>query len=303
MLHVLIFQALIGLTPLFITFVNPHFSAALLVFLRYSFSSVFFLLLIVMRKHLLAELLSLSPKKLFGLSILGILGSGLGSLLYVLSIRLIGISLSSTIQSLDIPISILLAVVFLKEKLTKSFIMKGIIVLVGFYLLTITGNTFKVSGNTFFLGVFIAFLNAVVFGVASLLGKKLLQVHTSPTIVAFFRQGLGAMTNLFIALITFQAFSSVLSLQLKDWGAITFLGIFTGGIGYILYYKALHVLEVKKISLFFISSTVVSVLAGIAIGERLSIIQWVGVGITLAGITLFLREKTSTVEEVEEEQV
>lgn len=293
--YILIFQTLVGLSPLLIKIVNPNFSAALLVFLRYSISSLFVLVFILMSKPLLQEIRALTLKKINGLIFLGILGSGLGSLLFVFAVRMIGVSLSSIIENLEIPIGILLAVIFLKEKLTKRFVVIGAAILTGFYMLTINNNTFSQPGSNFLFGILIAFSTAIIFGSATVTAKVLLSSNISPTIVSFFRQGLGALFNLAIALITLHSLSSIFTLNAKDWFAIIILGIFMGGVGFILYYKALHIVEVKKISFFFIASPIVSTITGVATGERLSIIQWIGTVTILIGIAMILRVKDSKI--------
>lgn len=293
-IFIVIFQFLIGLSPIFIKLVSITLPGSLFIFLRFGIAAVFFLLFIFFSKKLFDELKQLSLKKVKWLIFLGLFSSGLGSFLYVLSVRTIGASLTSIISNLEIPLGILFAVLFLKEKLTKQFIVTGIVILIGFYMVTIRQETISVESNTFLIGIAIAFLTAVIFGFSTILGKILLKENISPAIISLFRQGFGAIFGLMIALFSVGSFTPIITLSLKDWMLIIFTGIIISGVGFIFYYEALKRVEVKKISFFFIVSPIVSVGLGALTGETLNVVQWAGVFIILTGIAILLqlREKT-----------
>lgn len=291
-IFILIFQSLIGLSPIMIKLVDAGLPGSLFVFLRFGIAAIFFLIFIFLSKKLFKELKQLSLKKIKWLIFLGLLSSGLGSFLYVLSVRTIGASLTSIISNLEIPLGILFAVMFLKEKLTKLFIVIGIIILIGFYMVTIKPEAIAVGDNTFSIGIAIAFLTAVIFGFSTIIGKILLTDNISPAIISLFRQGFGAVFGLIIALFTISSFTPIVNISAKDWMLILLTGIIISGVGFIFYYEALKRIEVKKISFFFILSPIVSVSIGTLTGETLSIVQWIGIVIILTGITVLLQLKS-----------
>lgn len=300
-IFILIFQFLIGLSPVLIKQIDTNLPGSVMVFLRFGLSTLFFLSLIIVNKKLLNELKTLTFKKMRGLIFLGLLGSGLGSLLFVFAVRTIGASLTSIISNLEIPLGILFAVFFLKEKLTKPFIFIGTIILVGFYMVTVRTESIILGGNNFLAGVAFALTTAIIFGLSTILGKILLKENITPTIISFFRQGFGAIFNLIIILFTIHTLTPIINISIKDWVLIAILGIIISGLGFIFYYEGLHRVSVKKISFFFIAAPIVSVISGVLTGERLNMIQWMGVFVILIGITALLKLKETPLPEKEGE--
>lgn len=75
-------------------------------------------------------------------------------------------------------------------------------------------------------------------------------------------------------------------------GHIVFLGLCCSALGYWLYNYALEILDVAVSSVFINLIPVVTVAAGYCIlGERLTLLQWAGAGLVIAGVYLAMRNK------------
>lgn len=290
MLYVIIFELMAGFTTYAIKQINPVFPSSLLVFTRFGLASLSFLVFISLQSKYRKEVLTIPKKQLLYLLYLGAIGSGVVSTIYVLSVRYIGITLSTIIASLEIPLGILFAVIFLKERLTLRFVLISILTLFGFFLLLFQ-NTIPTDVNTlFFVGVFFAVLSAVIWASATLVGKNLLTKNVSVVVVPFFRNFFAMICALVIAILSSVSIVSSYSLlQTSDWLWIIYIGVGVSGLGFVIYYKALQTVEVKKISLFFTISPVFGVVLGVFAGEVFSLGQWVGVVTILVGIALLLR--------------
>lgn len=119
------------------------------------------------------------------------------------------------------------------------------------------------------------------------MGKVLLKKLT-PTAVALYRFTVATLFNSLIFLVIYsgRTAESLQTISNTDWLKLLYLGVGVSGIGLLLYYKALHFMEVKQLSLLATLPVVLSVLLGVATGETLLIHQWVGAFIILSGIAV-----------------
>ena len=122
-------------------------------------------------------------------------------------------------------------------------------ILTGFVLITFKKGMQVSLASTFFSGVLIAFMAALIWGGTTVTGKILLNKKISATAMTFFRN-LGS--SLFCLILAFISLDSVLKpfslLLLKDWLWLAYLGLIVSGIGLVVYFFALKNLKVKKLS-------------------------------------------------------
>jgi len=160
-----------------------------------------------------------------------------------------------------IPIQILiLAAIFLKEKITLKKLVGIILALSGVLIISIWGTkniTFEVKYITAAIAIFIAALVAAFYTIA---GKKLLNRYTGLSLTTY------AILLGSIGLLPFTINSSLIgeisNLSLKGWFAIIFLGIFSTVIGYIIWYVALEKKTAHEVSVYLylipVLSTIIS---------------------------------------------
>lgn len=303
-IYMIIFEVFAGFATFSIKNINADFPGSMLVLTRFAIATAFFLSIALFRKSYRKEILRIKKGQLLNLFYLGAIGSGVVTIIYVSAVRLIGISLSVLIENLEIPLGIIMAVIFLKEKLTRRFLAIAGVILLGFYLLIFTAD-FDISlESSFFAGVFFALLSGFIWASATLIGKKLLIDDVSAMAVSFFRNLFGAMAALVIAFFSVPSIVAAFDvLTAADWFFIFYLGLGVSGVGFIVYYNALHAIEVKRVSLFFVMSPLISVMLGFLSGEVLSTFQWIGAGAILGGIALLLKEPSKTVVVEEKNQV
>ena len=160
-----------------------------------------------------------------------------------------------------IPIQILiLATIFLKEKITYTKLLGIILALLGVLIISIWGTkdvTLEIKYITAAIAIFIA---AMVGAFYTILGKKLLARYSgfSLTVYAMLLGSLGLLP----LTINGSLISEVSSLSLKGWFAIMFLGIFSTVIGYVIWYIALEKKTASEISIYLylipVLSTIIS---------------------------------------------
>jgi drug/metabolite transporter (DMT)-like permease len=77
------------------------------------------------------------------------------------------------------------------------------------------------------------------------------------------------------------------SFGVRDWAVLAGLGLFGGGVHNAMQYLGLQSTTATNGTLFFsLSPVTIMVLAGLALGERVRAMQWLGVAVSLAGVLM-----------------
>ena len=73
----------------------------------------------------------------------------------------------------------------------------------------------------------------------------------------------------------------------RDWGVLAGLGLFGGGLHNAMQYLGLQFTTATNGTLFFsLSPVTIMVLAGLVLGERVRVMQWIGVAVSLVGVMI-----------------
>ena len=291
-ISILMWELLIGISPLVYKVINPAVPSSVIVAIRFGIAACVLLVWKLIEKPWQKPHKTISWKVIGGLMFLGAFGSGFASLWNVMAIRNVGVILATLLTNLELPLGVLLGFFVLKEHITPVYLKIFMIISLGYILLTVKNGIALPGGGSYGLGILVALGAAGIWGTCTLVGKKILTTSISPVDVSLWRMVTGTAANISIVLsqgqLTVSTFTHIASI---DWVYLFWLGAVTSGLGYVLYYKALHVLPVKKISLFFPISTVVSVLLGVGSGEFPLMSQWLGAILIVGGITFLLIKK------------
>lgn len=282
-----LFQFLMGASPLVIKAVNPGLPPMLFVFLRMGIAAI----VLAGLTHMIhtPKLVMLSWKQKIGVALVGVLGSGVASALFVYGVHTIGAGLTNLIAELEIPIAIALAALVFHEKLTAWFYVCAAQILVGFILAS--GVSMGVTVPLGLVGVLLA---AALWGVCTVIGKMLLNGKNIPPItLAKFRGFYGSLAAIVLSLPTISTeYQAILHLSLHDWLGIIYTGAIVSGVGFWMYYHAVKLLPVKVSSLLLIIAPIVTLVLGNFVAkETLSLVQWLGVALLLSGITELVVKK------------
>lgn len=291
-LVMLAFQFLIGGSPLIIKSVNPSVSPMFFIGMRSLFACI---VLTILATYLrIPKLSGLSLKQMWGIVLLGLMGSAIAPSLFFYSVHQIGAGLTNLLAELEIPIAIALAAIFLKERLTAWFFFCATQIFVGFVLASAPAGFVWQEGYVW--GVAGAFASAVLWGLCTVLGKGLLEGEKVPPMrLAQYRAFFGLVGAAVFTALMFQN-KWTTTLNGIDWFAILYTGVIVTGVGLWMYYYAVKILPVRTSSMMLIISPVITLLAGnFFAGEKLAMHQWIGVLLILAGIIqLFLKKETVT---------
>jgi drug/metabolite transporter (DMT)-like permease len=155
-----------------------------------------------------------------------------------------------------IPIFILiLANIFLREKINLKKFFGIIIAFTGVLIISIWGRSDATIKITYVYGAIAVLIAAIMGAFYTIAGKKLLQRYSaiSLTVYAMLLGSLGL-----IPLIDISLFTEVLNLSIDGWIAIIFLGLFSTVIGYLLWYFALEIKTASDLSVYLYAIPVLS---------------------------------------------
>jgi len=284
-------QALWGSSSVVISLISKSLPDTLLVGVRHTIGSVF--LYINLRGHLRSTFKNLPWRHLI---ILGLLAGSLPDLLLVESVRKSGPIVAVLLARLEMPLGVLFAHLFLKEKVNRTAYLASLIGLVGAgFIAYQPGDAINIH-TSFYLGVLCGIAAGISWGLSAVYVKFILSKGSDSTATAFIRLALGAATSLVLVLFFVHDPLSILKgLYWKDWLKILYLGVFASGAAYMLYNKSLKVIDAHVAQILVGVSMIVSVCLGLAIGVRVSMLQWLGIATIVFSIYM-IKARPSTEE-------
>jgi len=154
---------------------------------------------------------------------------------------------------------VILASIFLKERITLKIVLGVLLSLIGVIIISTVGKSDDIFEIKYISGALAVILAAVMGAVYTVAGKKMLQRYSalSLTVYVFLLGSLGL-----IPFISNSLFEELAVMSLTGWGVVIFLGVFPTVVGYVLWYVALEIKRASEISayLYFVPvlSTIIS---------------------------------------------
>ncbi len=223
----------------------------------------------------------LSKKQWLILTGIGLIGGSIPFLLYFK-----GLSLTTPIQASFIHKTMfiyiaVLAVVFLKEKINRNYLIAGLCLVFGNILLL------KIIPHSFGWGDFFIFLATLFWASENVLSKYLLK-ELSPRIVIWGRMFFGSLFIIIFLLFTGQ-FSLISSLSLEQIGWVMITSVFL--LGYLItWYTGLKYVKVSvAATVLLLASPITILLTLIFSGGGLLISQFTGILLIVLAIGIICR--------------
>lgn len=184
------------------------------------------------------------------------------------------IAISTAVYNVQPFILVMLAAVFLGEKITVQKLAWLGVAFVGMLAIVTAHGNQQTTGNDYLVGVALALGAALLYAIAALIIKRLKEVP--PHLMALIQVTTGA---LLLAPLT-QWHS--LSASMDAWAALLTLGVVHTGLMYVLLYGAIQKLPTAITgALSFIYPIAAIFVDWIAFGHRLGWLQWLGVAAIL----------------------
>jgi drug/metabolite transporter (DMT)-like permease len=243
------------------------------VFWRCVIGAVTLLVVCWLMGYLRLELLSYAKLGLAMLSGVAIVGNWL---LLFESYAKASISISTAVYNVQPFMLVMLAAVFLGEKITVQKLAWLSVAFVGMLAIVTAHGDQQNTGDDYLTGVGLALGAAFLYAIAALIIKRLKEVP--PHLMALIQVTTGAL--LLAPLMQWQS----LSASMDSWAALLTLGVVHTGLMYVLLYGAIQKLPTAITgALSFIYPIAAIFVDWIAFGHRLGWLQWLGVAAILLG--------------------
>ncbi len=246
------------------------------VFFQYAFPFVI-MSIIFYRQFLLIKTFTLID--IIALTLIGLFGGVIGTMAITKALFLVNFSNLSVvvlIQKTQPLFAILLARIFLKEKVARSFYYWVFVVLICVYLMSFGLHLPVLSGKDVMLyAALLSIVSAICFGSNTVVGRYL-SSHLSFVSITFYRY---AVTSLF-ALINLIMFSGLTGFRLTtpdDLYVLIILIVAAGPLSMFLYYAGLKNVKASISTICELSLPITAiVLEYLVYGKTLSFVQWLG---------------------------
>ncbi|MFH1638214.1 MAG: DMT family transporter [Candidatus Woesearchaeota archaeon] len=253
-----------GINPYFFTF-SKNIAVALL------------LLSVILVMGELKAVKQLKRDQWLKLGLVGLIGGSIPFLLFFKGLSIISSANAAFIHKIMFFFVAVLALIFLKEKINKSFIVAAALLLVGnFFLLRFTWNNLG-------FGELLILLATLFWAGENVLSKHLLKDLT-PKIVAFGRMFFGSIFILAFLMATGNMSAANLGLSHWLWIAVTSLLLF----GYVItWYTGLKHIEVSTATcVLLLGSVITTVLSSIFLSQAVTISEILGMAAITSGVAL-----------------
>ena len=190
---------------------------------------------------------------------------------------------------------VIIAAVFLKEKITKKIILGILLSLAGVLIISVAGipnNAVEITYMTAAVAVFIAALMSAYYTTT---GKKLLARYSalSLTVYAIVLGSLGLLPFISTSL-----FDQVSSLSLSGWSAVFFLALFPTVIGYVLWYVALEQKSASEVSVYLYFIPVLSTIISFFLFQTpITLFFILGGALVILGLVIVNKKNNTVVQE------
>ena len=257
------FFIIIGMPIVFWALVFPFIKIALeelspvnLTIMRLLVVCIIFLILLIVKPNKFSKIQKKDIIPIFLVGFLGIIvyhfGLNYGE-------KYISASAASVIIA-TIPIFVvILAAIFLKEKITLKIVLGVLLSLVGVVVISTVGRSDDLFEIRYISGALAVLLAAVLGAGYTVAGKKMLQRYSALSLTVYVCL-LGSLG--LIPFISSSLFEEVAAMSLTGWSVVIFLGVFPTVIGYVLWYVALEIKSASEISVYLyfvpVLSTIIS---------------------------------------------
>ncbi len=275
-------QSFWGTGGIVISLIEKTFPGTMLVGIRTAIGSLLLGINILKGKR---QVLKNLP--LLHLILLGILAGALPDLLLVAAVRHSGPIIAVLLARLEIPLGVLFAHAFLKEKVTLKAYLASILALIGGGLISYKPGQALTIHSSFYLGVIAGVAAGITWALATVYGKYILNRGTDALALTFIRLSIGSITSLIAAgFLVSQPLMALEHLRLNDWLLLIYLGVFVSGIGYLMFYRSLELIDAHIAQILVGISIAIVIVLGLLIGQHVSVLEWLGIAITTFSIYL-----------------
>jgi len=258
-----------------------EFPPLLLAGLRIGLAGVFILPAYAMQKGAASWNIRDLPMLIY----LGLFGVTLNQLFFIIGLSRTSVLHSSLIIAMT-PIFVLaIAALIKQEQITVRKAAGMLIAVIGVGILNALPASTAPGASPTLLGDLFVFLAGVTFAMFTVLSKKISLRHSSITVNTFAYVS-GAIALAPVVIWQGQHFSYRM-VSLAGWSSLLYMALFPSVICYLIYYYALGHISASRVSAFsYLQPVVATLLAALALGERVTLPLVAGGAVIFSGVYL-----------------
>lgn len=257
-------------------------------FLRYAIALLFLTVLAVIKNQ---NPFKVDKKDLFKLILLGVSGIVGYHYFFFTSIKFTSVTNTGIINATSPILTAILAMIFLREKLsTKNYI--GLVIsFVGVLILLSKGDFYNLIGLNFQYGDLLMYCAVFSWVIYSLIIKTLAQKYSS-LVLTFYATFTGVILLFFLAL-TEDMFYQISNISFNSVLSIFYMGVLASGLGYLLYNLGIKNIGPTKTASIVYSSVpiLVAILSYLFFKESFTITLIISIVLIIGGLNLILIKK------------
>ncbi len=181
---------------------------------------------------------------------------------------------------------VIMAFVFLKEKITSKKLLGIIIALCGVVIISILGTpdaSIEINYIYAALAVFIAAITGAFYTIA---GKKLLKRYSALSLTVY-AMLFGSVALIPLLFLNPPITDQVTTMSVHSWFAVVFLGVFSTVIGYVFWYVGLEIKSTSEVSVYLYAIPVLStIISYFLFDDKITIFFVLGGVLVIIGLAL-----------------
>lgn len=250
----------------------------------HDFISIFILAVILLIKYKKIDFKIFTNIRNISVIIGALLAGPIGMQCNLYAVKYIGGGLTSSITAVYPAVSVILAIVFLKHKVSKKTIVGIALIIAGIFAQSYTSE----QVNSFYIGFLFALICAVAWGSESVLSSYAMSNNLTEIETLLIRQVTSFLAYLVIVLFNGFSVSEVADIKL---GGLIFIFVLSNMVSYIAYYMSINRLKPAKATGLNVSYVVWTVVfSAIFLGIGLSALVIVTSLIIMLGVYIIIKD-------------
>ena len=250
----------------------------------HDFISIFILAVILLIKYKKIDFKIFTNIRNISVIIGALLAGPIGMQCNLYAVKYIGGGLTSSITAVYPAVSVILAIVFLKHKVSKKTIVGIALIIAGIFAQSYTSE----QVNSFYIGFLFALICAVAWGSESVLSSYAMSNNLTEIETLLIRQVTSFLAYLVIVLFNGFSVSEVADIKL---GGLIFIFVLSNMVSYIAYYMSINRLKPAKATGLNVSYVVWTVVfSAIFLGIGLSALVIVTSLLIMLGVYIIIKD-------------
>ena len=250
----------------------------------HDFISIFILAAILLIKYKKIDFKIFTNIRNISVIIGALLAGPIGMQCNLYAVKYIGGGLTSSITAVYPAVSVILAIVFLKHKVSKKTIIGIALIIAGIFAQSYTSE----QVNSFYIGFLFALICAVAWGSESVLSSYAMSNNLTEIETLLIRQVTSFLAYLVIVLFNGFSVSEVADVKL---GGLIFIFVLSNMISYIAYYMSINRLKPAKATGLNVSYVVWTVVfSAIFLGIGLSTLVVITSLVIMLGVYIIIKD-------------